>query len=286
MAKPIQGTKSGNTLNATAGNDKLLGHDGDDIFDFTTTGGNDTVHGQGGMDTAIFRGRYEDYVVSVKDTGNLKTTVTGNSSDVELKHVETLLFDNATYDVRTGAVQITTVSVSDSTAVSEGAADPHLNFTFTRTGDLARELDVAYTLDGTATAGSDYAAPASHIVHFDAGSNTAVLSLAVTNDMAVESSETVGVHLAADSHYNFGTQANATGTILDNDTPPASPVLHISSPSAAEGGNLVFRVSIDAPTDHDITFVASTMTGANPIPGRDTRKLRDCHRGEPTRRGL
>ena len=160
MATPDQGTQTGDTLSGTTGNDKLLGHNGDDIFDFTNIGGNDTANGQGGMDTAVFDGRYEDYVISLKDTGNLKTTVSGGTSTVELKNVETLLFDNATYDVRTRAVQITTVSVSDATAVSEGAADPHLNFTFTRTGDLSRELDVAYTLDGTAVAGSDYTAPA------------------------------------------------------------------------------------------------------------------------------
>ena len=53
--------------------------------------------------------------------------------------------------------------------------------------------------------------------------------------------------------------------ILDNDPPPVtSPLLHISNADALEGGNLVFHVSIDAPTDHDITFQAYTDTGTHP----------------------
>jgi Ca2+-binding RTX toxin-like protein len=60
MAKPIQGTQAGDTLYGTAGNDKLLGHNGDDIFDLTASAGSDTVNGQGGLDTAIFAGRFED----------------------------------------------------------------------------------------------------------------------------------------------------------------------------------------------------------------------------------
>jgi len=262
MAKPIRGTQTGNTLYGTSANDKLLGHQGADFFDLTTSSGSDTVDGQGGIDTAIFSGRYEDYSLHFKDTGNLKTVVSGHGLTADLKHVEKLLFDNATYDVATQTVQITTVSVSNATAVTEGGG---LNFTFTRTGDLSRALDVNYALDGSAAAGSDYTAPARYTVHFEAGSATATLSLATLDDSAYEGSETVGVHLVADSHYNFGAQANATGTILDNETAPvASPLLHISNASATEGGNLVFHVSIDAPTDHDITFQAFTDTGTHP----------------------
>src|SRR3954469_15348502 len=145
MAEPIQGTQAGDTLYGTAANDKLLGHNGNDVFDLTASSGSDTVNGQGGTDTAIFAGRLEDYVVGVKDTGNLKTTVSGLTLDAELKNVETLWFDNATYDVATQSALITTVSIADAVAVSEGAASPTLNFTLTRTGDLTRALDVKYT---------------------------------------------------------------------------------------------------------------------------------------------
>ena len=200
-----------------------------------------------------------------RDIGNLKTTVFGDDISAELKNVETLWFDNATYDVATQSAQITTVSIADAVAVNEGAANAALNFTFARTGDLSRALDVKYTLDGTATAGSDYIAPTVMTVHFVAGSATAVLSLAVINDTTAELTETVGVHLVTDSHYDFapGAQTSATGSILDNDANP-SPLLHISSASALEGGNLVFHVSIDAPTDHNITFQAFTDTGTHP----------------------
>lgn len=264
MAKPIAGTQGGDTLYGTAGNDKLLGHGGDDTFDLTQSTGNDTVDGQGGSDAALFSGRFEDYVVTFKDTGNLKTTVAGHGLNADLKDVETLLFDNATYDVTTHTAQITTVSIANAANATEGAANSSLNFTLTRTGDLSHGLDVKYALDGTATAGVDYAAPAAYTVHFDAGSATAVLSLTVNDDTAVEPTETVGVQLLADSHYNFapGAQITASGSIIDNDV-VASPLLHISNASATEGGNLIFHVSIDAPTDHDITFQAFTDTGTH-----------------------
>src|SRR6185437_6846167 len=117
MSKPIQGTQTGDTLYGTAGNDKLLGHDGNDIFDLTFSAGSDTVDGQGGLDLAIFAGRFEDYTISFKDTGNLKTTVAGDGLTAALKDVETLQFDNATYDVQTHTAAITTVSISDATSV-------------------------------------------------------------------------------------------------------------------------------------------------------------------------
>lgn len=270
MAKPVNGTQSSDTLYGTSGDDKLLGHQGDDIFDLTQSAGVDAIDGQGGMDTAIFAGRFEDYVLGFKDTGNLKTTVSGHGLDADLKNVEKLFFDNAIYDAATHTAHITEVSVADAASASEGSLDPQIKFTFSRTGDLSRDLDVFYTLDGTATAGPDYTAPLAYSVHFASGSATATLSLAVVNDTMFEGPETVGVHLVADSHYNFapGAQVNASGTILDNDPPPVtSPLLHISNASAVEGGNLVFHVSIDAPTDHTITFQAFTDTGthlANP----------------------
>jgi hypothetical protein len=82
----------------------------------------------------------------------------------------------------------------------------------------------------------------------------------VTDEASVESSETVGVHLVANTHYDFGTQANAAGIIQDNDT---LPLLHISNSSAVEGNNLIFHVALDRPADHDITFQAFTDTGTH-----------------------
>ena len=258
VTNPVQGSSTADVLNGTGGNDKLLGHAGDDIFDFTQSGGFDVADGQGGLDTAIFGGRFQDYLINTSNTGNIRTSVVGNGESADLKWVETLKFDNATYDVATHTALITTVSVANAATVKEG--DGHsLDYTFTRTGDLSRALDVYHGVDGTAIAGGDFTG-ATGVVHFAANSGTAVLSLAVTDDTSVESAESVGIHLLANTHYDFGAQANATGTILDNDT---LPTLHITSPSAVEGGNLVFHVTIDQPTDHAITFQAFTDTGTH-----------------------
>jgi hypothetical protein len=69
----------------------------------------------------------------------------------------------------------------------------------TRTGDLSQALDVYYGVDGTAIAGNDFSG-ATGVVHFAVNSGTAVLSLAVTDDTSVESAESVGIHLLANTH--------------------------------------------------------------------------------------
>lgn len=260
------GTQNGDVLYGGASNDLLLGHQGDDVFDLTQSTGQDVINGQGGLDSAIFSGRFEDYSLIFKDTGNLRTFVSGDGLTADLKNVETLYFDNATYDVQTHTAQITTVSISDAASVREGDADAALAFTLNRTGDLSHDLSVHYTIGGTATAGADYTTPVAYTVHFDAGSATAQLSLAVTDDHSVESPESVTVQLVADTHYDFapGAQTTASGMILDNDT---LPLLHVSNASAVEGQNLVFHVSVDAPVDHDITFSAFTDTGTHTVPG-------------------
>jgi Ca2+-binding RTX toxin-like protein len=100
MTQPTNGTPADDTINGTAGADNLKGKGGNDTFYLFT--GNDAVDGGAGSDTAVFSGRYEDYTVTLKGTGNLKITVVGLGSDAELKKVETIRFSNGSYDVETG----------------------------------------------------------------------------------------------------------------------------------------------------------------------------------------
>jgi Ca2+-binding RTX toxin-like protein len=100
MTTPTNGTPAGETIYGTAGADSLKGQGGDDTFYLFT--GSDAVDGGTGDDTAVFSGRYEEYTVTPKDTGNLKITVVGLGSDAELKKVETIEFSDGSYDVETG----------------------------------------------------------------------------------------------------------------------------------------------------------------------------------------
>ena len=75
--------------------------------------------------------------------------------------------------------------------------------------------------NGTATAGSDYAA-VSGTLTFPAGTTTRSIAVTVTGDMLVEASETFTVILSNASNATIAT-ANATGTIVNDDAESAPP---------------------------------------------------------------
>src|SRR5947209_8733498 len=102
MAKPVQGTKQGDSLIGTDGNDTIQGKDGND---FITGGkGNDNIDGGNGIDTAVYSGNYADYSIVFQGTGNDKVTVSdshaGRDGTDQLKHVEFLKFNDAIFDVQ------------------------------------------------------------------------------------------------------------------------------------------------------------------------------------------
>lgn len=106
------------------------------------------------------------------------------------------------------------VAASDSSA-----AEPGTNtgaFTFTRTGDTAQPLVVAYNIAGSAGNGTDYQQLLGTVT-IPAGSATAVVTIKPIDDSAVESSETVVLSVAASSNYTAAA-GSATVNIADNDS--------------------------------------------------------------------
>ena len=123
-----------------------------------------------------------------------------------------------------GGPVLPTVSVTASDPAAAESGEPG-QFTVTRTGDTAAGLVVDYTVGGTATAGTDYAALAGTVT-IPAGSAAAAFSVVPIEDAAAEGGETVVVTLSAPAGYDLGPDGPATVTIADNDaspTPPAAP---------------------------------------------------------------
>ena len=105
------------------------------------------------------------------------------------------------------------------------------------------------TVDATATAGSDYVAKTASIA-IGANKTTATILVTVNGDNTVESDETMGLTVnGVNGGYAIGT-AQATGTILDDDT-TKTPAVSVGDAAVVEGNagtaNAVFTVTLSVP---------------------------------------
>jgi hypothetical protein len=93
--------------------------------------------------------------------------------------------------------------------------------TVTRSGGSDGAVGVAYaTSDGTATAGSDYAASSGNVSWAAGDAAPKSFIVAITNDSTAETNETVTLTLsAATGGATLDAPASATLTIIDDDTP-------------------------------------------------------------------
>ncbi|MEE6161079.1 transporter substrate-binding domain-containing protein [Cylindrospermopsis raciborskii DSH] len=106
-----------------------------------------------------------------------------------------------------------TLAVSPSSVAEDGTSN--LIYTFTRTGVISNSLTVNYTIEGTATNGSDYTNIGTSVT-FVAGSSTATVTVDPTSDTTVENDETVILTLASGTGYTIGTSSGVTGTITNS----------------------------------------------------------------------
>ena len=125
------------------------------------------------------------------------------------------------------------------------------------------DITLAYTVDGTATAGSDYTA-LSGTVAVPAHATTATIPVTLIDDSAQEGSETVVLTLAAGSGYRVGSLATHTLTIAANDGPGAS-FASASQDVFEWSGTLDVEVTLHKAPPTDITLsytVSGTATSA------------------------
>src|SRR5207248_2413138 len=88
-------------------------------------------------------------------------------------------------------------------------------FRFTRTGGTQGDLQVSYSVSGTATPGSDYTTLLGVVIIPD-GNSSATVAFQTIDDKIVEPDETVVVTINADPAYTVG-GSSAQVTILDDD---------------------------------------------------------------------
>jgi hypothetical protein len=156
-------------------------------------------------------------------------------ADAEFEGPETVTVTLAEVtEYRVGTPSVASVTIADElpvvnvTATDAAAGEPANEgvFAFTRTGPTASALTVYYSVGGTATAGVDYQALGTS-VSFAVGSSTAVQSVIVLDDQAVEEAETVVLSLAEGSGYVVGPLGPARMTLADNEVAAAEQPLVI-----------------------------------------------------------
>ena len=121
----------------------------------------------------------------------------------------------------------------------------------------ALEITASYaTTAGTATAGQDFTA-ASGTVRVAVGATAATITIALLDDTADEPNETFTVTLSSPSATAaLAADPSATGTIIDNDGPPA---LSIDDATAEEGEtSMVFTAKLDKASGSEVTASWST----------------------------
>ncbi|MBA4789699.1 MAG: cellulase family glycosylhydrolase [Rhizobiales bacterium] len=140
-----------------------------------------------------------------------------------------------------------------------------MTFTVTLSAAATGPVTVAYaTANGTATAGSDYAA-ASGTLTFAAGETTKTIQVTVNGDTVVEGNETLTLNLSAPSGATIA-DGLGTGTITNDDVvAPVLPTLSVSDATVAEGNSgtkvMTFTVTLSAAATGPVTVAYATANG-------------------------
>lgn len=162
----------------------------------------------------------------------------------------------------------------DDAQVTESATSVHATFTVTRVTsllDFAGAAGVAFkTVDESARAPADYEA-ATGGLDFPArplgGTDSRNITITVKDDPLDEPTESFRVLISGSAEIG---DADGTGTILDDDTPPVVAVA--DAPAVAEGGEASFAVRLSAPSGGDVSVSYATVDGTAAAPADYTAR--------------
>ncbi len=139
-------------------------------------------------------------------------------------------------DVPSASIAVAPASVSE-----DGATN--LVYTVTLNQASLTATSVNFTVSGTATSGTDFAAVSSPLV-IAAGATSGTITINPTADATIEVDETVVLTLSAGAGYAVGAPAAATGTILNDDSPSVSIAVSPSTVSEDGATDLVYTLTL------------------------------------------
>ena len=128
----------------------------------------------------------------------------------------------------------------------------------TGTGSTTNSLSINYSLSGTATNGTDYAA-LNGIATFAAGDSIALIFVNPTEDIIFEGNETATLSLLTGTGYNVGASNSSTITIADNDPQPQLTITDVILTEGNSGTQTAnFAVKLSNPSAQTITVAYQT----------------------------
>ena len=165
----------------------------------------------------------------------------------------------------------TFININDVTVTEGNTGSVNATFTVSLSVASSQDVTVHYaTVDGSATAGSDYTA-ASGDLTIPAGHTSATVTIAVTGDRKPEDTENYFVNLSAPTNAFIG-DGQGTGTILDNE-----PRISVTDVSQNEGNGtgknantaFIFTITLSNPYDQAVTVNFSTADGTAKMSNSD-----------------
>ncbi|MEZ4818774.1 MAG: Calx-beta domain-containing protein, partial [Bdellovibrionota bacterium] len=168
-------------------------------------------------------------------------------------HTATILDDDAT----------PTVSFTSASQASVGESGT-LTVTAQLSATSGLDVDVPFTLSGTAIDPDDYSITASPIT-ITAGNTTADITITIASDTLDESNETVIVTMGVPTNASAGATTVHTATITDDDAAPTVNWTSSSQSSGGEAGTMTITAQLDAVSGQNVTVNFSySGTATNP----------------------
>lgn len=198
--------------------------------DYATTSGTlSWAAGEGGFKTITMPITNDTVTEPLENFTVSFSNVTGGAALPETAATVEITDDDDPGDI---ALSLATVNVSETAAT--------LNLTVARSTGVAGAVSVGYsTINGTATAASDYAAASGTLFWADGESGPKIIPITILDDAIEEADETFAVNLSAPTGGARLQQASTSVTIQDNDANPGQLRFAVSAASVSEAAATV-----------------------------------------------
>jgi hypothetical protein len=192
-----------------------------------------------------------DAARELDETFHVTLSDAGNATLGQARATATIVNDDAM-----PAVSIAGVSVSEGQA---GTVVASFVLTLTAPSDLPVSVNYA-TADGTAAAGSDYAA-STGVASFAPGATTTAVAVVVNGDAINELDENFHVSLSDPTNATLG-NGQATGTIVNDDAAPSISIADVSVSEGAAGSTAAtFVLTLSAASELPVSVSYATLDG-------------------------